>query len=69
MMYGSTGLMQTLMEHDLIDEYRIWVHPLILGSGKRLFPHDGQSARLKLTGTKTRNSGVVGLNFEPERGS
>ncbi|HKD40345.1 MAG TPA: dihydrofolate reductase family protein, partial [Myxococcaceae bacterium] len=37
-MYGSTTLMQTLMQHDLIDEYRIWVHPLIVGSGKRLFP-------------------------------
>ena len=66
-MYGSTKLMQTLMEHDLIDEYRIWVHPLTLGSGKRLFPADGYPARLKLAGTKTRSTGVVGLFFEPER--
>src|SRR5262249_26967441 len=47
-MYGSTTLMQTLMQHDLIDEYQIWVHPLILGSGKRLFPENGQSVRLEL---------------------
>jgi dihydrofolate reductase len=63
-MYGSTALMQTLMQHDLIDEYRIWVHPLILGSGKRLFPEKGQSAKLELKSTKTRSSGVVGLIFE-----
>jgi dihydrofolate reductase len=67
-MYGSTALMQTLMRHDLIDEYRIWVHPLVLGSGKRLFPGNGQSVGLKLKETKTRSSGVVGLIFEPKRG-
>jgi len=66
-MYGSTTLMQTLMQHDLIDEYRIWVHPLIVGSGKRLFPENGQNAKLKLTNTKTRSSGVVGLLLVPER--
>ena len=66
-MYGSTALMQTLMQHDLIDEYRIWVHPLVLGSGTRLFPDNGQRTRLKLKNTKTRSSGVVGLIFEPER--
>ena len=67
-MYGSTTLMQTLMQHDLIDEYQIWVHPLILGSGKRLFPENGQSVRLELRNMKTRSSGVVGLIFEPARG-
>jgi dihydrofolate reductase len=64
-MYGSTTLMQTLIQHDLIDEYRIWVHPLVLGSGKRLFPENGHRAGLKLKETKTRSSGVVGLIFEP----
>jgi dihydrofolate reductase len=67
-MYGSTSLMRTLMERDLIDEYRIWVHPLILGSGKRLFPENGHSVRLELTATKSRSSGVVGLIFVPARG-
>ena len=36
-MYGSAALMQALMEHNLIDEYRIWVHPFVIGGGKRLF--------------------------------
>ena len=36
-MYGSAGLMSTLMERDLIDEYRIWVHPFVIGTGTRLF--------------------------------
>jgi dihydrofolate reductase len=66
-MYGSTTLMQTLMRHDLVDEYLIWVHPLVLGSGKRLFPESGQGAKLRLTNTRARSSGVVGLMFEPER--
>src|SRR5262245_36039041 len=64
-MYGSTALMQTLMQHDLIDKYRIWVHPLILGTGKRLFPENGHGMKLELKETKTRSSGVVGLILEP----
>jgi dihydrofolate reductase len=64
-MYGSTTLMQTLMRHDLIDEYRIWVHPLILGRGKRLFPENGQGAKLQLTATKSLSSGVVILTYVP----
>src|SRR5262245_61122035 len=67
-MYGSTTLMQTLMQHDLIDEYRIWVHPLILGNGKRLFPENGHGMRLELKETKRRSSGVVGLIFAPASG-
>jgi dihydrofolate reductase len=66
-MYGSTSLMQTLIEHDLIDEYRIWVHPIVLGSGKRLFPEVGQRARLQLVGARARSSGVVGLIYVPTR--
>jgi dihydrofolate reductase len=66
-MYGSASTMQTLMQHDLIDEYRIWIHPLILGSGKRLFPDTGQAAKLQLTGTKSRNSGVVVMTYVPAR--
>lgn len=66
-MYGSASLMQTLMQHDLIDEYRIWMHPLVLGSGKRLFPQAGQAARLQLTGTKLRSSGVVVMTYAPAR--
>jgi dihydrofolate reductase len=66
-MYGSASLMQTLMQHDLIDEYRIWIHPLVLGSGKRLFPGTGQAAKLQLTGAKSRSSGVVVMTYAPAR--
>jgi dihydrofolate reductase len=62
-MYGSAVLMQTLMEHDLIDEYRIWVHPFVIGGGKRLFTEGGQTTKLRLAGTKTLSSGVVVLTY------
>jgi dihydrofolate reductase len=62
-MYGSATLMQTLMEHDLIDEYRIWVYPLVIGGGKRLFTEGGQNSKLQLVGTKTLSSGVVILTY------
>jgi dihydrofolate reductase len=64
-MYGSAVLMQTLMDHDLVDEYRIWVHPLVIGGGKRLFPEGGQNAELRLAGTRTLSSGVVILTYTP----
>lgn len=62
-MYGSAALMQTLMEHDLIDEYRIWVHPFVIGGGKRLFTEGGQTTKLRLADTKTLSSGVVVLTY------
>jgi dihydrofolate reductase len=64
-MYGSAALMQTLMEHNLIDEYRIWVHPFVIGGGKRLFTEGGQTSKLQLVGTKTLSSGVVILTYAP----
>jgi len=44
-MYGSSSLMQTLMKHNLIDEYRLWVRPFGLGSGTRFFPADRQAGK------------------------
>lgn len=64
LMYGSAGLMNALTPHGLIDEYRFWVHPVVVGGGKRLFT-DGTSTTLKLSGTKTLNSGVVILSYGP----
>ena len=64
-MSGSATLMQALMEHNLIDEYRISVHPLVIGGGKRLFPEGGQNSKLQLVGAKTLSSGVVILTYTP----
>lgn len=63
-MYGSAGLMQTLMRHGLIDEYRVWVFPLVMGTGTRLFTGDA-TATLRLVDTKLLTSGVVILTYHP----
>lgn len=57
--WGSTELIKTLAEHDLIDEYRLAVYPLVLGSGKKLFPDGSPHARLTLVETRALRSGVV----------
>jgi dihydrofolate reductase len=65
---GSGQLVEALMRDDLIDEFRFMVHPVILGSGKRLF-RDGIDKRvLKLVDTKPFSSGVVVLTYELARG-
>ncbi|MHB8578001.1 MAG: dihydrofolate reductase family protein, partial [Dehalococcoidia bacterium] len=64
---GSGELVQSLMQHDLIDEYRFMVHPILLGSGKRLFRDGSDTTVLKLVETKTFSSGVVVLAYQPER--
>ena len=65
--YGSATLVQALLRHNLIDEYRIAVHPIVLGGGTQLFPQGGVSATLQLTGTRTLASGVVSLTYAPAR--
>ncbi len=57
--WGSTGLIRTLAGHDLVDEYRLAVYPLVLGTGKRLFPDGFPPARLALAETRALPSGVV----------
>ena len=64
---GSTGLAQTFMQLDLIDEYRININPTVLGRGKPLFAGVTRSFPLKLLDAKTFRSGVVGLRYEPIR--
>lgn len=64
LIYGSGDFVQTLLRHNLIDEYRLWVHPVILGKGKRLF-QENTEATLKLTDTKVFSSGVVLLYYVP----
>jgi dihydrofolate reductase len=64
LMYSSVELMHTLMPYDLIDEYRIWVHPLILGGGRRLFEDQLDKTELNLVETTTLPNGVVVLAYQ-----
>ena len=62
---GSGVLVRTLMQHDLIDEYRLMVYPVVLGGGKRLFSDGSDKTVLKLVDTKSFSSGIVVLSYEP----
>ncbi len=61
---GSGELVQSLMRRNLVDEYVLLIHPLILGSGRRLFADGGAFAALRLVGTKTTTTGVVIATYE-----
>jgi dihydrofolate reductase len=63
---GSSLLVHTLIEHDLVDQYSLHVYPLVLGSGKRLFP-EGKRVNLKLIGSQTLPTGVQFQQYEPVR--
>ncbi len=62
---GSGKLAQTLMNHDLVDEYELWIHPLVLGSGKRLFEDGIVPSNLKLVNARTTGSGISILTYQP----
>lgn len=64
--HGSGTLVQTLMQHDLVDRYRLLVYPVVLGKGKRLFK-EGATATLKLLEARSFSSGVAALIYEPDR--
>jgi dihydrofolate reductase len=61
--YASRPLVQTLMEHDLVDELRLIVFPVALGSGARLFGESGDSKPLRLLDTRTVGNGLVRLTY------
>jgi len=63
--HGSGGLAHTLIDHDLIDEYRLLFFPVHLGSGKKLFREGAQAAALRLTGATTTGAGVVIATYQP----
>ncbi len=67
LMDGSSQLIHTLVENDLVDEFALHVYPLALGSGKRLFP-DGKRVNLKLVESEALPSGVVYQHYEVARG-
>jgi dihydrofolate reductase len=53
------------MRHDLIDEYRLLIHPLVLGTGNRLFGDGGPPATLRLVDTKNTTTGVIIATYQP----
>jgi dihydrofolate reductase len=65
--HGSPGLIQTLLEHDLIDEYRLWIFPLALGTGKRFFGDGTIPVALELVDSRTTSTGVT-INFYERAG-
>lgn len=62
---GSGALVQSLMRRNLVDEYVLLIHPLVLGSGRRLFTDGGAFTALRLVGTKTTTTGVVVATYQP----
>jgi dihydrofolate reductase len=63
--HGSGHLVQTLMAGNLIDEYRLWLYPVVVGGGRRLFDVPGLGAAFRLTDTKITSTGVVVLTYYP----
>jgi dihydrofolate reductase len=61
---GSARLVQALVEHDLVDEFRLMVFPVVLGTGKRLFGDTSDKKRLRLVDSKTVGDGITILTYE-----
>jgi dihydrofolate reductase len=62
---GSGVLLQSLMRRNLVDEFVLLIHPLVLGSGRRLFADGGQFAALRLIDSRTTTTGVVIATYQP----
>ena len=63
--HGSSNLIQTLLRHNLVDEYRLWVFPVVIGSGKRLFADGAIPAGLRLVDSTVSTTGVVIGTYGP----
>ncbi|HSB65450.1 MAG TPA: dihydrofolate reductase family protein [Anaerolineales bacterium] len=62
---GSSNFIQTLLNNNLIDEYRLWIFPVVIGNGKRLFGQGTVPSGLKLIDCKTSTTGVIMAVYEP----
>lgn len=62
--HGSSDLIQTLLAHDLIDEFRVWTFPLVLGGGKRLFDGGTMPGNLKLASSTISTTGVIMATYQ-----
>jgi dihydrofolate reductase len=65
--YASTQLVHTLMEHDLVDELRLTMYPVVLGAGERLFGETSDKKPLRLIDTRTVGDGLAFLTYQPVR--
>ena len=63
--HGSSNFIQTLLKHNLIDEYHIWVFPVVIGSGKRLFGQGTLPSGLTLIDIESSSTGVIMATYEP----
>jgi dihydrofolate reductase len=63
---GSGELVRTLAEHGLVDEYLLLIHPILLGSGRRMFADDGRRTALRLVDSVTTSTGVVIATYRPD---
>jgi dihydrofolate reductase len=63
--HGSANLVQTLLKHGLVDEFRLWLFPLVLGTGKRLFADGTVPAGLRLVESMSSGTGVTIATYEP----
>ena len=65
---GSTQLLRTLIEHDLVDEYRLMIDPLVLGGGKRIFADDGVRRPFRLVEGQVTTTGAILATVRPGAG-
>jgi dihydrofolate reductase len=63
---GSTKLVQTLIEHDLVDEFRLMIDPVVVGGGKRIFGDDGVFRPLRLVDSDVTTTGAILATYAPE---
>lgn len=64
---GSATLVRSLLRENLLDELRLMVHPIVVGSGKRLFPAETDRVALTLVNSQTFSTGVLNLTYAPAR--
>ena len=65
--FASTQLVHTLVEHDLVDQLRLMVYPVVAGAGKRLFEEISDTKRLRLVGTRTVGDSLASLTYDVDR--
>jgi dihydrofolate reductase len=65
LIYGSGDLVSYLIKHKLIDELKLFLHPVVVGTGKRLFPDGIDTSAWKLAGTAAFSSGAIVLDYRP----